>query len=65
MNMKAKINHSSSLFERIDHGAKQAIQIALLEHKKLGRAIHIEKDGQIIEISPEHISINHSILQED
>ena len=65
MSIQAKINHSSSLFERIDHGAKKAIQIALLEHKKLGRTIHISKEGQIIAIPAEHIVINYNLLQDD
>jgi hypothetical protein len=30
---------NSSLFERIDYGAKKAIEDAILEHKKQGRSI--------------------------
>lgn len=42
----------------IRKGMHEGVQRALAEHKRMGRSIVIERDGQIVEISPEEIVID-------
>ena len=43
--------------KRIDLGVKRAIARALLEHKRAGRSIVVWKDGKVVSIPPEEITV--------
>lgn len=42
----------------IDRGMHEGVQRALAEHKRAGRPIVIEHDGQIVEIPAEDIAVD-------
>jgi hypothetical protein len=40
----------------------EGVQRALAEHKRMGRSIVVERDGQIVEIPPEEIVVAEEFL---
>jgi len=40
----------------------EGVQRALAEHKRMGRSIVVERDGQIVEIPPEDIVVADEFL---
>jgi hypothetical protein len=46
---------SEELDLKIDAGIKQAISEALEEHRRMGRAIVVWKDGKVVTIPPSEI----------
>lgn len=57
MNKKPTSHLEDELSRRIDYGVKAGVRDALIEHKRLGKSIVIEKDGDIIEIPADEIEI--------
>ncbi|MBL7647777.1 MAG: hypothetical protein JNK74_16465 [Candidatus Hydrogenedentes bacterium] len=43
-------------------GMRIGVQRALAEHKRMGRSIVVERDGQIVEIPPEDIVVADEFL---
>lgn len=46
---------SEELDRKIDAGIKQAVSVALEEHRRMGRAVVVWKDGKIVTIPPSEI----------
>jgi len=43
--------------QRIDRGVKRAVAKALEEHKRAGRSIVVWKEGKVVSIPPEEITV--------
>jgi hypothetical protein len=46
---------SEELDRKIDAGIKQAVSEALEEHRRMGRAIVVWKDGKVVTVPPSEI----------
>lgn len=55
-------NNDDKILRNMAIGVRRGVARALAMHKQKGRAIHIWKDGQIVEIQAKDIPIDHDIL---
>lgn len=42
----------------VDRAARDAVRAALLRHKRLGESIVVWRDGRLVEVPPEEISVD-------
>ena len=44
----------------VDRAAREAVRAALLRHKRLGESIVVWRDGRVVEIPPEEITVGEA-----
>ena len=49
-------------YKAVDRGVREAVALALMEHKRLGHTIVVEQDGKIVHIPPEEIPDQSAVL---
>lgn len=60
--LSIECNESVNFLEAVDRAMYEGVQRALAEHKRMGRSIVVERDGQIVEIPPEDIVVADEFL---
>lgn len=60
--LTTKKEAKSDFHEAVDRAMYVGVQRALAEHKRMGRSIVVERDGQIVEIPPEEIVVDDEFL---
>ena len=62
MESNTKIDPASDLFVRysdeINSAYERAVREALLEHKKAGNSVPVERDGKMVVLQPDDIEVN-------
>lgn len=53
---------SDEIQAAVAKGMHEGVRRALAEHKRMGRSIVVERDGQIVEIPPEEIVVAEEFL---